>query len=65
MNEPSASAKSVGGFISNLWPGNLDKNELTPLYANIFNEYSKIDSGSIMAFEPIPLPPDALFNVGF
>lgn len=48
-----------------MWPGNLDKNKIAPLYTDIYKAYSEIDSESIMAFEPTPLLPDAISNVGF
>lgn len=65
LNEPAPAARDLGGFVVNMWPGNLDKNLIAPLYTDIDKAYSDIDVGNIMAFEPTPLPPDALFNVGF
>lgn len=35
------------------------------MYANIYKEYSNIDTDKMMAFEPTPMPPDAIANVGF
>lgn len=65
LNEPAPAGRDLPDFLGNLWPGNLDKNKIAPLYTDIYKAYSKIDEGSIMAFEPTPLPPDALFNMGF
>lgn len=38
INEPAPSWESFGSFVSNLYPGNFDKNYLGPMYKKINQE---------------------------
>lgn len=65
LNEPAPAGRNLSEWLSNWAPGHLDSNLLAPLYARVFKDYQAIDPQSIMAFEPTPMPPDVIANVGF
>jgi len=65
LNEPSLGGRSLWDNLKTLYPGNLDRTKIQPLYDAVYKTYSKVDQDAIMAFEPSPLPPDIMFNVGF
>lgn len=69
INEPY-----MGNFLKDpllLIPGNFDKTKLAPLYTQLFEKYQANDPGSVMWFEPTPLPDEMgilggiVFPVGF
>lgn len=65
LNEPEPTSRTIFEWMWNWLPGHLDRSMIAPFYSKIFKAYSQVDSESIMAFEPSPLPPDIVANVGF
>ena len=62
LNEPLPGAKNIKEFITNILPGQFDKNQLTPLYERIYKKYKAADPESIMYFEPGQFP-DILVSI--
>jgi hypothetical protein len=52
FNEPLPSWKGITSMLYEIFPGNMDKYELTPLYERIFAKIQKADKDNMMWFEP-------------
>lgn len=68
FNEPLVSWKGIMSLLFEIFPGNMDKHELTPIYERIFEKYQEADKDNMMWFEPAQFPdelPGIVWNLGF
>tara|TARA_B110000285_G_C15037427_1_gene570078 strand:+ start:367 stop:561 length:195 start_codon:yes stop_codon:yes gene_type:complete len=60
--------KGIMNLLYEVYPGNMDKHQLAPMYERLFKKYQEADKENLMWFEPAQFPdelPGIVFNLGF